>query len=275
MQLRYLKSGLQIFITMTCVAASCLAQTETYKPSRTSSGHPDLNGIWQALGASHWNIEDHAAYEAAIVESGAQGAAPAGIGVLKGGEIPYQSWARKKRDENFRDRVNLDPAVKCYLPGLPRATYQPYPFQIVQSRDHILMAYEFAGANRTIYMNQDDLVAPVNSWMGHSLGHWEGDTLVVKVTDQVAETWLDRAGNFHSEQLSVEERYTPVSPFHLRYEVTITDPAVYTRPWRMSLPLYRRVDQNIQLLEFKCIEFVEELMYGHLSRNESPMDEKE
>ena len=126
------------------------------------------------------------------------------------------------------------------------------------------MAYEFAGASRTIYMNQPKLEAPINSWMGHSRGHWEGDTLVVGVTDQVAETWFDRAGNFHSDALKVTERFTATSPYHLLYEVTIEDPAVYTRPWKMTLPLYRRMERDIQLLEFKCIEFVEELMYGGL-----------
>jgi hypothetical protein len=100
--------------------------------------------------------------------------------------------------------------------------------------------------------------------MGWSIGRWEGETLVVEVTDQTDQTWFDRAGNFHSDALRVVERYTPTSPDHLMYEATIEDPKVFTRPWTMSMPLYRRVEKNALFIDFKCVEFSQEFMYGHL-----------
>ena len=245
---------------------------QSYRAPRTPDDRPDLNGIWQALGAVHWNLEGHSAGPAPLAELGAIGAMPAGLGVVEGGRIPYQEWAAVRQKENFTNRLQLDPAVKCYLPGVPRATYMPLPFQIVQTPEYIFIAYEFAGASRTIYMNRPDMEAPVDTWMGHSRGHWDGETLVVEVTNQVADTWLDRAGNFHSEELRVVERYTPQSPYHLLYEATITDAKVFSKPWTIRVPLYRRVEENIQLLDFRCVEFAEELMYGPLSSE--PQDDK-
>ena len=152
------------------------------------------------------------------------------------------------------------------MPGVPRATYMPFPFQIVQgSGPYILMAYEFTSATRIIRMNWKD-EGPADSWMGWSRGRWEGDTLVVDVTGIREETWFDRAGDFHSDALHVVERYTPVSPYHLMYEATIEDPKVFTRPWKISFPLYRRMEKNVQLLEFKCVPFTEELLYGVLRK---------
>ena len=204
------------------------------------------------------------------------------------GRVPSSSWARRsaflpawawwkatrsptsrgrlaKKKENAANWLTLDPEIKCYMPGIPRATYMPYPFQIVQTPTHILMAYEFASASRTIYMNSKD-ESPGRHLDGLVARQWEGDTLVVDVTSFNDQTWFDRAGNFHSEALHVVERYTPVSRDVLQYEATIEDPKVFTRPWKMSMPLYRRVEKNAQLLEYKCVEFVEELMYGHLRK---------
>ena len=242
-----------------------------YMAPRTADGKPDLNGIWQAFGAAHWDIEGHAARQGPVVEMGALGAIPAGLGVVVGGKIPYQPWAAAKKKANLENWLSLDPAVKCYRPGVPRATYLPFPFQIVQAPEHILIAYEFAAASRIVYMNQPDFESPIDSWMGHSRAHWEGETLVVDVTGQLADTWFDSSGNFHSEQVHVVERYTAKSPYHLLYEATIEDPKVLTRPFKISMPLYRRVEENAQLLEFKCVEFAEELMYGHLSKKESTL----
>ena len=149
------------------------------------------------------------------------------------------------------------------MPGVPRATYMPYPLQILQGTDKILIAYEFAGTTRTIHMDEVGN-SPSPTWMGWSRGRWEGETLVVDVTGFNAETWFDRAGNFHSDALHVVERYTPVSPYHLMYEATIEDPNVFSRPWKVSMPLYRILDEDKQLLEYKCVEFVEQLMYGQL-----------
>ena len=232
---------------------------------RTADGKADLNGIWQALNTANWNLQDHPAGPGAVVTLGAIGAVPPGHGVVEGNEIPYLPEAAAQRKQNFENRLTADPEVKCYLPGVPRATYLPYPFQIVQTPKYILMAYEYAGATRTIYMDKAP-PSPDESWMGHSVGRFEGDTLVVDVTDQNDRTWLDRSGNFHSDALHVIERYTPLTPDALAYEATIEDPKVFSRPWKINMPLYRRLEKNAQVLEFKCVEFVEELMYGHLRK---------
>lgn len=262
------RSGLAgLAAVLALLPALCLAQA--YEASLTPDGNPDLNGIWQALGTAHWNVEGHSAAAGPVVEMGALGAIPGGLGIVVGGEIPYQPWALKKRDENRRNWLKLDPVAKCYLPGVPRAAYLPFPFQIVQTPEHILVAYEFASASRVIYMNRPDFEHPGDAWMGHSRGRWEGQTLVVEVTNHVADTWFDSAGNFHSDALRVVERYTPTGPDHLLYEAVIEDENVYTRPWTIRLPLYRRLEENMQLLEFKCVEFVEEMMYGHLRKQAS------
>jgi hypothetical protein len=233
---------------------------------RMASGKPDLSGVWQAVNSANFDIEPHAAYAGTVASLGAQGAVPPGLGVVEGGKIPYLPAAAAQRDENFKHRGTEDPELKCYRPGVPRATYMPQPFQILESDSDILIAYQYAGAARTIYM-QDHTDAPVDSWMGWSNGHWEGDTLVVEVTGQNGMTWLDRAGNFGSENMRVVERYTPLGPNHLQYEATIEDPAVFSRPWKISMPLYRRIEPNARLLEFKCPEFAEELLYGHLRKH--------
>ena len=240
---------------------------------RTADGKPDLNGIWQAVGSANWNLQDHQARTGPVLELGAILAVPAGLSVVEGNEIPYQPWAAARQKENYENWLGRDPEVKCYLPGLPRATYMPYPFQILQTGSNdILMAYEYASASRVIKMGKVE-PPPVDTWMGQSAGRWEGDTLVVDVTGLNDQTWFDRAGNFHSEALHVVERFTLMKPDLLDYQVTIEDPKVFTRPWKIQMPLYRRQDKGAQLLEFKCVEFVEEMMYGHLRRktgNEKP-----
>ena len=246
--------------------SSAASQTTTYEAPRTADGKPNLNGIWQALGSAHWDLEGHAARMGPIVALGALGAIPAGLGVVEDGEIPYKPQAAAKKQENMENWLTLDPAVKCYMPGIPRATYMPFPFQLVQTPTSILMAYEFASASRVIYMDRPDSEGPADAWMGHSKGHWEGETLVIDVSSQVPDTWFDSSGNFHTDALHVVERYTAVGPNTLMYEATIEDPNVFTRPWKISMPLYRRLEKNVQLLEFKCVEFVEELMYGHLRK---------
>jgi hypothetical protein len=250
-----------------------------YRAPRLADGHPDLNGIWQAFVTADWDLGDHEAQPGLHPELiGAYGAGPAGQSIIEGGEIPYQSSALQKKKQNFEKRGIADvssdkkwhdvgdPELKCYMPGVPRATYMPFPFQIVQgSGPSILMAYEFTSATRIIRMNTKQ-EAPTPSWMGWSRGRWEGDSLVVDVTGLREETWLDRAGDFHSDELHVVERYTPMSPYHLMYEATIEDPKVYTRPWKISFPLYRRMEKNVQLLEFKCVPFTEEMLYGRFRK---------
>jgi|RhiMethySRZTD1v2_1073278.scaffolds.fasta_scaffold106248_2 hypothetical protein len=248
-------------------ATPASSQSDVYKAPRTADGKPNLNGIWQALSTANWDLQTHAARPGPVA-LGAVGAAPAGIGVVEGEEIPYLPQAAAKKKENFANRLTADPEIKCYLPGVPRATYMPYPFQIVQTPKHIMMAYEYAGAARTIFMDKAP-ASPADTWMGHSVGRWDGDTLVVDVTSFTDQTWLDRAGNFHSDALHVVERYTPRSPDALTYTATIEDPKVFSRPWTISMPLYRRLEKNAQVLEFKCVEFAEELMYGHLRKQTS------
>jgi hypothetical protein len=234
---------------------------------RTPSGRPKLDGIWQSLVTANWDIRPHVSMEGPVVALGAIGASPPGLGIVDGGEIPYQDWARAKQAENHAARYTLDPELKCFMPGVPRANYMPQPFQVFQTDDLVMMTYQYADAVRTVHL-KDPGPAPTSFWMGWSVGHWEGDTLVVTVTKQKADTWLDRAGNFHSAALKVTERYTPIDRDHLMYEATLEDPEVFTRPWTISFPLYRRIEQDIQLLEFKCVPFAEELMYGHLRRQE-------
>ena len=247
------------------LATLAAAQAPAYRAPRAPDGKPNLNGIWQAMNTAHWDIEAHSSAPSPARELGAAGAVPAGLGVVEGGSIPYTPEALAKRNENRANRLKLDPEVKCYLPGVPRATYMPYPFQIIQSQKHVMMVHEYAGALRTIYMTEQT-EAPADSWMGWSNGRWEGETLVVDTKGFNDLSWFDRAGNFHSDALHVVERFTARSPDTLNYEVTIEDSKVFTRPWKMSMPLYRRVEPNAQIMELRCVEFVEDLLYGHLRK---------
>ncbi len=247
----------------------------TYRAPRGADGHPDFNGIWQALTEANWDIEPHMARPALqlrpgpygpipappVLALGAVGSVPPGMGIVDGGEIPYKPEARAKQKENLEHWVERDPEIKCYLPGVPRANYMPYPFQIFQSASAIFFAYEYDGAVRNVYL-KDPGPAPVDSWMGQSVAKWDGDALVIDVTGFNDSTWFDRAGNYHTDALHVVERYTRIQPDVINYEATIEDPNVYTRPWKISVPLYRRLDKNAQIMDFKCVEFVEELLYG-------------
>ena len=217
--------------------------TKSYTPPRTRDGHPDLQGVWQVLNAAAWNVEDHPASLGV----------PPGSGVVVGGTIPYRPSALAKKKENFANRAKLDPEARCYLPGVPRVTYMPHPFRIVQQADRITILYEYLHAVRSVFMNGNPHPpGPIDWWMGDSRGRWEGNTLVVDVIHLSDRTWLDRAGNFHSEALHVVERYTPTGPDHLLYEATLEDPTVFTRPWQMSMTLYRRQGMNGDLLEYDC-----------------------
>jgi hypothetical protein len=266
-------------------AAAAPAAAAAYVAPRGPDGkHPDLNGVWQVLNTANFNIEAHPASaamqlrpgpyvpvpDARVVALGAVGAVPAGVGIVQGdGKIPYTPEALALRDENKADWINRDPEIKCYLPGVPRANYMPYPFQIFHSDKAVFFAYEYAGAVRNVFL-EDPGEAPIDSWMGQSYGRWEGDTFVVEVTGLLSDTWLDRAGNHHGSTTKVVERYTPTSANTMRYEATIEDPETYTKPWKIAYNLYRRVGEDAQLQQFKCVEFVEELMYGHLRANPLP-----
>lgn len=271
-------------VTMGCPAYAAKPDispaAKSYRAPRAAGKiHPDLNGVWQAMNTANWDIEPHAARSALqmrpgpygpvpakeVLALGAIGAPPAGLGVVVGGEIPYTPDARKQRDENRADWINRDPEIKCYLPGVPRANYMALPFQIFQSEKSLLIAYEYAGAVRNLTYT-DPGPAPVDSWMGQSVARWEGDTLLVTVTGQNDSTWFDRAGNFHSAEMKVVERWTPTGPGVMRYEAEMTDPNTFARPWKISLNLYKRQGEDARLQQFKCVEFVEEMMYGRLRK---------
>ena len=259
---------------------------QSSRPARTADGKPNISGVWQVNNEANWDLQAHDARPGAVTQRGiypyayaevpaapvlalgAAGIVPASIGVVQGDkQIPYIAAAASRKTENGAHWVDRDPELKCYLPGIPRATYMPHPFQIVQSTNKIQMIYTFSNAARTIHL---DTVAgpPDDTWMGHSVGRWDGDTLVVDVSHFNDKTWFDRAGNFHSDALHVVERFTPVSPDALRYEVTIEDPKVFTRPWTIAMPIYRRLEPDIQLLDYPCIDFTEEFMYGHLRKQQ-------
>ena len=247
------------------VLSPALGQTQTSDLPRTATGEPRLDGIWQALTEANYDIRPHAAGPAPLPEMGTFSAIHPGVGIVEGGKIPYQPWAADRQKENYANRLELDPEGKCFLPGVPRANYLPYPFQILQTPQYVMIAYQFANAVRTVHM-EDPGPSPGDTWMGWSVGRWEGDTLVVDVSAMNDQTWFDRAGNFHSDALRVVERYTLMGPNHILYEATIEDPNVFTQPWNISFPLYRRMEANVELMEFKCVEFVEEKLYGHLRK---------
>ena len=246
------------------------------------AGKPDLSGIWEANNTANWDLLTHEArpmvgqpgllpntevLAAPVLALGSIGWVPGGLGVVDGDVIPYKPWAAARKKENQEHWLDRDPEIKCFQPGIPRGMYMPHPFQIIQSSTKIQMIFEFANAQRTIHLNKMDAYPNV-LYMGYSVGHWEGDTLVVEVTDFTDATWFDRAGDFHSDALHVTERLTPMGPDAIHYEATIQDPQVFTRPWKISMPLYRRLEPNAQLMDFKCVPMVEETMYGHLRKQQ-------
>jgi len=237
------------------------------------AGKPNLNGIWQAVNSANWNLEGHSAEALdAFWQLGAIAAIPAGQSVVVGGEIPYLPEALVKREENRAAWPAADPEANCYMPGLPRATYMPYPFQIVQGEgDTLLFSYTYANANRPVYMNEaDHQIAPVDLWMGRSNGSWDGDTLVIEVNSTIDQTWLDRAGNHHSYAMIVTERYTPINDSLIQYQATIEDPLTFSRPWTIEMPLYKNIEEDARLFEFNCVEYAEKLLYGDLE-TENPV----
>jgi hypothetical protein len=272
-------AGAVIGAALAMLVAPVSGQAPASSVPRLADGKPDLNGVWQALNEANFDIQMHAARPALalragpygpvpaapVVALGAVGAVPPGVGVVDG-DLPYRPEALATKKQNQDNWLTRDPEIKCYLPGVPRATYMPYPFQIAHSPSSVLISYEYAGAVRDVFM-KDPGPAPVDSWMGQSVGRWDGDTLVVDVTGFNDQTWFDRAGNFHSDALHVVERYTRTSRDVIAYEATIEDAKVFTRPWKMSMALYRRQEPNAQLMDFKCVEFVEELIFGQWRKN--------
>ena len=274
--------GVSAVVTLSVTRAAGQAA----RSARTADGKPDFSGIWQAANEANWDLQAHEAragmvtqqgvypYEyarvpaAPVLALGAAGGVPGSLGVVEGdGQIPYTPEGAVIKQENAENWIDRDPELKCYLPGIPRAMYMPYPFQIFQSTNKIQMAFEFSDAARVIHLDEVE-PPPSYSYMGHSVGRWDGDALVVDVTDFNGKNWFDRAGNFHSDALHIEERFTLMTPDVIWYEVAIEDPKTFTQPWKIAMPLYRRMEPNMQLLDYRCTDFVEEFLYGNLRKDQ-------
>jgi hypothetical protein len=258
------------------------APGQSARTARTADGRPNLDGIWQVMNTANWDLLAHATRPAVaqqgvyadypvlaapVLALGSVGGVPPSAGVVEGNEIPYTPEAAARKRDNAEHWLDRDPEVRCYMPGIPRAMYMPYPFQITQGTDKVQMVYSFANASRTIYLAEAP-PPPADKWMGHSVGRWDGDTLVVDVTNFNDRTWLSRAGDFHSDAMKVVERLTPITPDALRYEVTVEDPNVFTRPWKMNMVLYRHLEPTATLMDYRCIELVEETFLGHLRKTQ-------
>jgi hypothetical protein len=236
-----------LILTSLSASGQTQATSTSYRAPRTPQGHPDFQGVWQALNTAVWNLQDHAA------ELGV----PAGQGIVEGNEIPYLPLAIATRHQNYRNRATEDPEAKCFMVGTPRITYMPYPFEIVQTPTQVTILSEYMHTVRNIRLDSNHPEGKIQWIMGDSRGRWDGDALVVDVTHFTDQTWFDRSGNYHSDNLHVVERWTRTGPDHLWYEATIEDPAVFSRPWKIRMPLYRRTEPDIQLLEYECHTYLE------------------
>jgi hypothetical protein len=262
----------RLFGAMLMAALMSSAGAQEVKRPDTIGGHPNLNGIWQALNTAYWNLEAHNAEPLNnFWPLGAIAAIPAGKSVVRGGTIPYLPAALEQRNKNRTSWPMTDPEAKCYMLGVPRVTYHDMPFQIFQggADTDLLMVYPFEATNRIIYM-KDHSEPPIDTWMGKSSGSWEGNVLVVTTIGQNEKTWLDRAGNYHSSQLKVTERFKLLDSGHIQYEATLEDPMTFSKPWTIEMPLYRLIDKDVQLLEHKCVPFADKLLYGDLMHLEPP-----
>ena len=280
----YASSGLALVAVVVLVVALVVDRSsgQGTRTARTADGKPNLNGIWQVMNSANWDLlahsvrpavaqpgvyRDHPVLAAPVVALGSVGGVPAGPSVVEGNEIPYKPEAAARKKDNADHWLDRDPEVRCYMPGIPRAMYLPYPYQITQGTNRIQMVFAYANASRTIYLDAAP-APPADKWMGHSIGRWEGDTLVVDVTNFNDRTWFSRSGDFHSDALHVVERFTPVTPDALRYEATIEDPNVFTRPWKMNMVLYRQLEETATLMDYRCLELVEETFLGHVRKNQ-------
>lgn len=223
---------------------SALASAATPKIPRLPSGKPDFSGIWETTSSAEYDLEPHSG----------RADAPPSAGVVDGKSIPYLSSALERKKKNFAARDTADPRLKCWTLGTPRGIYYREPFQIFQRDRDLTLVFQFGHSVRTIHTNGTlhPEITDNEFYLGDSRGHWEGDTLVVDVTDFNDETWLDRAGNFHSPKLHVVERWTYLDGYTIEYQATLDDPAVFSRPWTLSVQLHRHREKDFQLIENYC-----------------------
>jgi hypothetical protein len=204
-------------------------------------GKPDFSGIWESTSGADYDLEPHSD----------RSDTPPGRGVVEGDAIPYLPAALAQKQRNFQQRASVDPRLKGWTLGTPRGVYFPEPFQIFQRTGDLTILFQFGHSVRTIYTNRTD--HPTGEagefWLGDSRAHWEDDTLVVDVRDFADDTWLDRAGNFHSTDLHVVERWKFLDRNTMEYSATLDDPKVFARPWNLSVLLYRHREPNFELIE--------------------------
>jgi hypothetical protein len=221
---------------------------------RLPDGTPDLQGAWlqRTIGnsMSMFSIERTPGHPKTQI--------PATAGVIvdpPDGQIPYQPWARQKQVDLGENHMIEESDAHCFMGGLPHSMYTPFGMRILQPPGFVVMTWEFMHSYRIIPLDGRPHVAPgIHLWEGDSRGKWDGDTLVIDVTNQVGRTWLDQSANFHSDAIHVVERITPIDSNNLRYEATIEDPKVYTRPWTIQFFFSRILDPKFEHLEFACIE---------------------
>lgn len=243
-----LPASFALLLTATCAldAQSKPAQAKPHAQAdipRTTACKPDFSGVWQSLAGADYGIEPHLATKEG----------PPGAGIVEGNAIPYTAAALEQRAKNYAARATADPRLKCFTLGTPRGLYYNEPFQILQRPRDLTLLFEFGHPVRTINTNGTEHPdGHIDFWLGDSRGHWEGDTLVVDVTDFNGETWLDRLGDFNSDELHLVERWSFVNRDTIRYRATFEDPKVYTRPWTLEVLLYRRLEPNVQIIENYC-----------------------
>jgi len=245
------KICLTLLACLFCLCHATAAQTPDYQAEQNSFRQPDISGFWQVLNTAAYNVEPHTASTGV----------PAGMGVIINPAdrlIPYTTAALDKRNENFAMRLSADPLRHCYKPGVPRLVYLNLPFQIVQTADQVVMLHEYVHNTRTVYLKRTEHLDGIEFWNGDSTGHYEDSSLLVHTSGFIGETWLDQAGNHHSSMLQVSEKFTPIGPNHLRYEATLEDPLTYTRPWTMSMILYRHMESDMRILEYECHAYAED-----------------
>jgi hypothetical protein len=215
-------------------------RSQSYNPPRLADGKPDLNGIWNGP------KEVNADIQAAKVNGKSVIVDPAN------GKLPYLPAALARQKENNQNRAKADPVGKCYMPGLPRLMYMPDPYQIVEVPGFVAILSEFMHNVRNIPVDGSKHLENIDLWLGDSRGSWDGDTFVVDTVDFNNQTWFDSAGNYHSDQLHTVERFTRTGPTTITYEATMTDPKVFSAPWKISLPLTLDTRKDAQILENEC-----------------------